>query len=188
MKTKSILERPWSVREQELASLCFSCVLTITSAPHAEPFSKKPTVEKAAWVAKQLRECGFPTIPMGSSWSYLVDSVEESKQAWDAETAKPSLPSVPSEKEINIAIDRALGATCCCGEIGMLCRLHEGGHRQYYTKLDEMHRAEMEIKTTNPPLWKIYRSELERLAGDDAWCAHAAQRAEALWRAIYCQD
>lgn len=33
----------------------------------------KTREELADWVRAQLRECGFPTVAMGSSWGVLVD-------------------------------------------------------------------------------------------------------------------
>lgn len=58
-------------REQQLVDIVFSCVLTITAPEHAAIFAAKTNEEKAAWVAKQLRECGFDTVPVGACWGRL---------------------------------------------------------------------------------------------------------------------
>ncbi len=56
---------------QKLIDICFDLVLTITSDPHVDIFKKKTNDEKAEWVAKQLRGCGFDTYPVGASWGVL---------------------------------------------------------------------------------------------------------------------
>jgi hypothetical protein len=58
-------------REQKLVDICFSLVLTITHKEHAAIFAAKTNEEKAAWVAEQLRGCGFDTTPCGASWGLL---------------------------------------------------------------------------------------------------------------------
>lgn len=54
--------------EQELVDICFELVLVATQN---KKFCKKSNEEKAAWVARQLRLCGFDTEPMGASWGVL---------------------------------------------------------------------------------------------------------------------
>lgn len=53
------------VREivQKLIDICFSCGLITFSGD---------TKEKAAWIAQQLRLCGFDTKPVGASWGMLI--------------------------------------------------------------------------------------------------------------------
>lgn len=71
-------------REQQLVDLCFQLVLTITNdgpdrsdvSGHATAFAKKTNAEKAEWVARQLRLCGFDTRPIGLSWGVLVKGDE----------------------------------------------------------------------------------------------------------------
>ena len=55
--------------EQKLIDICFELVLVATQN---KKFCKKSNEEKAAWVARQLRLCGFETEPMGASWGVLV--------------------------------------------------------------------------------------------------------------------
>lgn len=40
-------------------------------------FKRKSREDIAEWIAKQLKECGFPTKPIGSSWGVLINSVKE---------------------------------------------------------------------------------------------------------------
>ena len=55
---------------QKLINICFECVLIATDDKY--PQLKNGTdEEKAAWVARQLRLCGFDTEPMGMSWGRL---------------------------------------------------------------------------------------------------------------------
>jgi hypothetical protein len=56
-------------REQELINIMFEVSLTINSK--RAYFDGKSNEEIAAWVAEQLRGCGFDTQPVGSSWGYL---------------------------------------------------------------------------------------------------------------------
>ena len=58
-------------REQKLVDLCFEMVLAVTSKAHADAFKVKTNEEKAEWVAKTLKECGFETTPCGASWGVL---------------------------------------------------------------------------------------------------------------------
>lgn len=60
-------EHPFSKREQELVNICFACAL------HAADYHAGQSHEQvAAWVAEQLKGCGFPTEPRGISWGVLV--------------------------------------------------------------------------------------------------------------------
>ena len=58
-------------REQKLVDICFECVLTVLDKQHVASFSSMTQAEKAEWVAKQLRECGFDTRQLGCSWGVL---------------------------------------------------------------------------------------------------------------------
>jgi hypothetical protein len=60
-------------REQKLVDIAFSMAFTVLG--NKEYFAKMTHSEVADWVAKQLRECGFPTTPMGASWGVL-DSIK----------------------------------------------------------------------------------------------------------------
>ena len=55
-------------REQQLVDICFELVLT--SVNHIW-FKDKKIEEVANWVAEKLRDSGFDTQPMGSSWGVL---------------------------------------------------------------------------------------------------------------------
>ena len=55
--------------KQKLIDICFELVLVATQN---KKFCKKSNEEKAAWVARQLRLCGFDTEPMGASWGVLI--------------------------------------------------------------------------------------------------------------------
>lgn len=55
---------------QKLIDICFTCVLTATDDKY--PQLKNGTdEEKATWVARQLRLCGYDTEPIGASWGRL---------------------------------------------------------------------------------------------------------------------
>jgi hypothetical protein len=55
--------------EQALVDICFQLV---ASAKMNEKWFKAATHEQLmAWVADQLRQCGFPTTPCGASWGVL---------------------------------------------------------------------------------------------------------------------
>lgn len=54
--------------EQKLIDIAFSLVLTATNGNWMK---NKSNLEKAEWVAGQLRQCGFDTVPMGASWGVL---------------------------------------------------------------------------------------------------------------------
>lgn len=59
------------MREQKLIDICFQLVLTATDKQYVKRFIKMTTEQKADWVAKQLRGCGFDTSPCGASWGTL---------------------------------------------------------------------------------------------------------------------
>lgn len=57
--------------EQKLINICFELVLTATEPRYRNHFAKMDNDGKAAWVAEQLRSCGFDTAPCGSNWGLL---------------------------------------------------------------------------------------------------------------------
>jgi hypothetical protein len=61
-------------REQTLVDVCFSCVALVTDPEYRKVFEKMSLPERMEWVAKQLREMGFPTHPAGASWGVLDKS------------------------------------------------------------------------------------------------------------------
>jgi len=63
-------------REQKLVDLCFDIGLLISDTGNdreGNPITlyKKSQQERAAWIAEQLRLCGFPTHPCGASHGVL---------------------------------------------------------------------------------------------------------------------
>lgn len=61
--------------EQQLVDIAFQ--LVGTALMHYETHFKNMSQEKRmAWVATQLRECGFHTEPVGASWGMLCDPPE----------------------------------------------------------------------------------------------------------------
>lgn len=68
--------------EQKLIDIMFQ--IAFAAAEHMHGRSME---EIAAWVADQLRQCGFPTTPVGSSWGYL------DKEYWNAQRATNSRSS-----------------------------------------------------------------------------------------------
>lgn len=58
-------------RERQLVDLFFEVGLFL--ALDSQLFEGKSTEEKAEWLRSQLSNAGFETIPMGSSWGYLID-------------------------------------------------------------------------------------------------------------------
>jgi hypothetical protein len=56
-------------REQKLIDLIFEIGLMISDPKIG--LTEKPIEEKAAWIAKQLKACGFETTPCGASWGVL---------------------------------------------------------------------------------------------------------------------
>lgn len=64
-------------REQKLVDIMFEMVYRVTQ-DHRD---WKPTRDEAMeWVAYNLKECGFPTTPMGISWGVLIVSEPSSEQ------------------------------------------------------------------------------------------------------------
>ncbi len=60
-----------SEREQKLIDICFSIAITVKNYQrHFEVFTDE---EMAEWTARELKNCGFPTTPVGSSWGKLQD-------------------------------------------------------------------------------------------------------------------
>jgi len=55
--------------DQRLVDICFEIGLLISDQRY--DLYTKSKEEKAEWIAKQLRICGFDTQPMGSSWGKL---------------------------------------------------------------------------------------------------------------------
>jgi hypothetical protein len=53
-------------KEQDLIDIMFQVALV-----SAEYMHNKSREEIAAWVATQLRECGYDTEPIGASWGLL---------------------------------------------------------------------------------------------------------------------
>ena len=60
-------------REQKLVDLCFEMVLLVTSDVCIDHFRQMTAVEKAKWVSDTLKECGFSTKAIGSSWGVLEE-------------------------------------------------------------------------------------------------------------------
>jgi hypothetical protein len=58
--------------KQKLVDICFECVLTVLDPEYVESFTKMTQAERAEWVSKQLRACGFNTEPVGCSWGVLT--------------------------------------------------------------------------------------------------------------------
>ena len=58
--------------EQKLVDSCYQIADTVRR--HPDYFGEMSTEEVAAWVSKQLDDCGFKTIPIGASWGMLTDS------------------------------------------------------------------------------------------------------------------
>ena len=56
---------------QKVIDICFECVLLATDKKYK--IHKMSDEDKAEWVARQLRGCGYDTIPMGSKWGVLKD-------------------------------------------------------------------------------------------------------------------
>lgn len=57
-------------KEQRLVDIMFELVMIATND---KKFCKRPRGERMAWVANQLRDCGFDTAPIGMSWGVLID-------------------------------------------------------------------------------------------------------------------
>ena len=58
-------------REQKLIDIIFQIALTMWSCSNW--FESKTQEEVCDWVREQLKECGFNTVPLGSSWGVLRD-------------------------------------------------------------------------------------------------------------------
>jgi hypothetical protein len=56
--------------KRKLVDILFQCV--ITTHMEKKSFKNKTVEEMAEWTARQLRECGFETVPLGSSWGHLT--------------------------------------------------------------------------------------------------------------------
>jgi hypothetical protein len=54
---------------QKLIDVCFEIGLVISDPKH--DFGKQTQEQRADWIAKQLRGCGFDTSPCGGSWGVL---------------------------------------------------------------------------------------------------------------------
>lgn len=61
--------RSSSNEQQFLVDIVFQVGLTIASNPALNAMSQEAI---AAWIAQQLKDCGFPTTPIGASWGVLV--------------------------------------------------------------------------------------------------------------------
>ena len=57
--------------EQKLVDLCFEIGLMISDKKYK--LYEKTNEEKAEWIAHQLNECGFKTMPCGMSWGVLIN-------------------------------------------------------------------------------------------------------------------
>lgn len=60
---------------QKLIDLCFELGLHIHQ--HRFMFDVASNDQVAEWIAKQLKECGFHTIPKGSKWGVLIDQEKD---------------------------------------------------------------------------------------------------------------
>lgn len=61
-----------SDREQKLVDIAFDLVATAFDRQYAAHFAGLTHEQRMAWVADQLRKCGFDTKPVGASWGVLV--------------------------------------------------------------------------------------------------------------------
>lgn len=59
--------------EQQLIDIMFEIAITSAQLMHG-----RTNQEIAEWVSLNLKECGFPTLPIGSSWGVLCS--QESKK------------------------------------------------------------------------------------------------------------
>ncbi len=66
--------------EQKLIDITFQMVLAATADP---VFCKKSNEDKALWVRTRLRECGFETVPVGSSWGQLTKACLKAMESGD---------------------------------------------------------------------------------------------------------
>ena len=85
-------------RLQKLVDICFEIGLTIYGDERG--FFKNCTMEQAArWIAIQLRECGFPTHPVGACWGSLETGRDDNKEHVEKEDA----PITKDDKEESFA-------------------------------------------------------------------------------------
>lgn len=66
---KDVGQKGYRSPEQQLIDIMFQ--VAQRSSSHFPMDAKYDREKHMAWVATQLRECGFPTIPMGMSWGVL---------------------------------------------------------------------------------------------------------------------
>lgn len=59
---------PYDDQHQKLVDICFQLV---GAAVDSATIQKASHEQRMEWVAKQLKECGFPTTPCGASWGVL---------------------------------------------------------------------------------------------------------------------
>ena len=57
-------------QEQKLINIMFEIGLMIHNHPY---FKDKNNEEICSWIRNQLKQCGFYTKPLGSSWGILYD-------------------------------------------------------------------------------------------------------------------
>ncbi len=57
---------------QELVDLCFEIALVMADS---EALLAVDQEKRALWIAKQLRACGYDTVPVGMSWGVLKDTL-----------------------------------------------------------------------------------------------------------------
>lgn len=57
---------------QRLVDVTFAVTALISDPQYREFFDKLTQEQRMAWVAQQLRDCGFDTAPCGSSWGVLI--------------------------------------------------------------------------------------------------------------------
>jgi len=60
---------------QKLVDICFQLVGVTSDPQHRMFFDRLTHEQKMEWVAGQLHECGFPTVPCGASWGVLADDM-----------------------------------------------------------------------------------------------------------------
>lgn len=60
--------------EQKLIDICFQIGIVISDPTYN--MHEKTTEQRAEWIADQLRQCGYPTIPIGASWGVLQPKEE----------------------------------------------------------------------------------------------------------------
>ena len=95
-----------TTNEQKLVDICFECVLTALDHEHVEKFVKMTIAERAEWVARQLRECGFDTEPVGASWGSLktkpsITPLDQRRlRDADAALALPELTASATKEEL----------------------------------------------------------------------------------------